>query len=313
MKKSIISIALTIVMVLLVFSTGFAKTFDVAVLLPGSVEFFSVLRRGLDQAAAEFGLNLIYADAEWDAGRQLSQVENFIVRRVDLILLCAADNMALLPAVTLANEANIPLITFTNTLGTDPMGRLPGVSSHIGRTDIEAGEIQGRIAAELLGDGPADIILIQGSPGTAPQRMREEGFMNIAENYPEWNIIERRPIVGWTKEGTLEFMEAFVRSGRNVDLIACQWWSAAIAAAMVLDEAGITGVYVIGLEYARELVPYIKNAQVHATTYYSIVEEGYKTGETAAKFLRGEPIPDFVGIEQLVVTIDNVDDFEPEM
>jgi ribose transport system substrate-binding protein len=271
------------------------------------------MRQGIDKAAKEFGLNIIYADAEWDAGKQLSQVENFIVKKVDAIMLCAADNMALLPAVKLCNDANIPLISFTNSLGTDPEGKYEGVVSYIGRSEIGAGIIQGEMAELLLGDKEASIVLIEGNPGTAPQRMREEGFLRIAAKHPNWTIVEKRPIEGWTKEGSLAFMEAFLQSGRKVDLVSCQWWSGAIAAAMALEEKGVTGVYVTGLEYAKELVPYIKEGKVTASTYFSVVEEGYKATESTAKYLKGEEIPKFVEIKHIIVTKDNVDKFIPEM
>ena len=307
MKKAVFVILLLVMAVAVVLAT------DVAVLLPGTVEFFSVQRRGLDAAAQEFGLNLIYADAEWDAGKQLSQVENFIARKVDLVLLCAADNMALRTAVTRCNEANIPIITFTNSIGTDPEGKYPGVISHIGRSEIGSGVVQAEFVEKLFGNASIDIILIEGNPGTTAQRMREEGFISIANKYPNLKIIEKRPIDGWTKEGTLAFMEAFLQSGRNVDVIACQWWSGAIAASMALKERGISDVYVLGLEYARELVPYIESGDVYATTYFSVVEEGYKAVEAAHKYLTGQEVPKFVEIKQIIVTKDNVKEFEPEM
>ena len=317
MKKYIKVIVLTLIMLSLIltsFSMSFAqKKYDVAVLLPGTVEFFSVMRRGIDKAAEEFGLDITYGDAEWDAGKQLSQVENFIVKKVDAIMLCAADNMALLPAVKLCNDANIPLISFTNSLGTDPEGKYKGVVSYIGRSEIGAGIIQGEMAELLLGDKEASIVLIEGNPGTAPQRMREEGFMKVAAKHPNWTIVEKRPIEGWTKEGSLAFMEAFLQSGRKVDLVSCQWWSGAIAAAMALEQAGATEVYVTGLEYAKELVPYIKNGKVTASTYFSVVEEGYKATETTAKYLNGEEVPAFEEIKHIIVTKDNVDKFVPEM
>ena len=317
MKKYIKVIVLTFIMLSLIltsFSMSFAqKKYDVAVLLPGTVEFFSVMRRGIDKAAEEFGLDITYGDAEWDAGKQLSQVENFIVKKVDAIMLCAADNMALLPAVKLCNDANIPLISFTNSLGTDPEGKYKGVVSYIGRSEIGAGIIQGEMAELLLGDKEASIVLIEGNPGTAPQRMREEGFMKVAAKHPNWTIVEKRPIEGWTKEGSLAFMEAFLQSGRKVDLVSCQWWSGAIAAAMALEQAGVTEVYVTGLEYAKELVPYIKNGKVTASTYFSVVEEGYKATETTAKYLNGEEVPAFEEIKHIIVTKDNVDQFVPEM
>ena len=317
MKKYIKVIVLTLIMLSLIltsFSMSFAqKKYDVAVLLPGTVEFFSVMRRGIDKAAEEFGLDITYGDAEWDAGKQLSQVENFIVKKVDAIMLCAADNMALLPAVKLCNDANIPLISFTNSLGTDPEGKYKGVVSYIGRSEIGAGIIQGEMAELLLGDKEASIVLIEGNPGTAPQRMREEGFMKVAAKHPNWTIVEKRPIEGWTKEGSLAFMEAFLQSGRKVDLVSCQWWSGAIAAAMALEQAGATEVYVTGLEYAKELVPYIKNGKVTASTYFSVVEEGYKATETTAKYLNGEEVSAFEEIKHIIVTKDNVDQFVPEM
>ena len=312
--KLFVLIVLMIGLILASFSMSFAqKKYDVAVLLPGTVEFFSVMRRGIDKAAEDLGLNITYGDAEWDAGKQLSQVENFIVKKVDAIMLCAADNMALLPAVKLCNDANIPLISFTNSLGTDPEGKYAGVVSYIGRSEIGAGIIQGEMAELLLGDKESSIVLIEGNPGTAPQRMREEGFMKIAAKHPNWTVVEKRPIEGWTKEGALAFMEAFLQSGRKVDLVSCQWWSGAIAAAKALEEAGVMGVYVTGLEYAKELVPYIKDEKVTASTYFSVVEEGYKAAETTAKYLNGDEVPAFVEIKHIIVTKDNVEEFVPEM
>jgi len=311
--KLFVLIVLMVGLILASFSISFAQKKEVAVLLPGTVEFFSVMHRGIDKAAEDYNLNITYADAEWDAGKQLSQVENFIVKKVDAIMLCAADNMALIPAVKLCNDANIPLISFTNCLGKDTEGKFPGVVSFIGRSEVGAGIIQGKMAEELLGDREASIVLIEGNPGTTAQRMREEGFLKVAAKHSNWTIVEKRPIEGWTKEGSLAFMEAFLQSGRKVDLVSCQWWSGAIAAAMALEEAGVTGVYVTGLEYAKELVPYIKDGVVTASTYFSVVEEGYKAVEVTGKYLNGEEVPQFVEIKHIIVNKDNVDKFVPEM
>jgi len=311
--KLFVLIVLMTGLILASFSISFAQKKEVAVLLPGTVEFFSVMHRGIDKAAEDYNLNITYADAEWDAGKQLSQVENFIVKKVDAIMLCAADNMALIPAVKLCNDANIPLVSFTNCLGKDTEGKYPGVVSFIGRSEVGAGIIQGKMAEELLGDREASIVLIEGNPGTTAQRMREEGFLKVAAEHSNWTIVEKRPIEGWTKEGSLAFMEAFLQSGRKVDLVSCQWWSGAIAAAMALEEAGVTGVYVTGLEYAKELVPYIKDGVVTASTYFSVVEEGYKAVEVTGKYLNGETVPAFVEIKHIIVTKDNVDKFVPEM
>lgn len=286
-----------------------------AVSLPGSVEFFMVQRKGMDKAAAEFGLDLVYADAEWDPGKQLGQVEDFVAQKVDVLLLCSADNIALLPAVKLCQAAGIPLITFTNVLGTNPDGRLDGVVSFIGINDNTLGRMMGEMAEKLLGDRPtASIVHIEGTPGTSAQRMRTDGFKEVLAKHPGWKIVYTQAITGWTKEGALSAVEAFLRTGQDVDLISCQWHSAAAAAAEALAEAGISKkVFVTGLEFSKETVPYIKKGMIDMTTDASISGIGYQVVEAAAKILKGGTIPTVIEIKPIIVDKANVETVTPEL
>ncbi len=286
-----------------------------AISLPGSVEFFMVQRRGMDQAAKDLGIDIVYADAEWDPGKQLNQVEDFVAQGVDILLLCSSDNMALLPAVDLCREAGIPLITFTNVLGSNPDGSLDGVVSFIGINDNTMGVMMGEMAEMLLGDREnASIVLIEGTPGTSSQRMRTDGFNSVLAKHPGWKIVYSQAITGWTKEGALAAVEAFLRTGQDVDLISCQWHAAASAAAEALAESGIDKkVFVTGLEYSRETVPYIKDGKIDMTTDASISDIGYKVVEAADKYLKGEKIPPVIEIMPIIVDKSNVDTVKPEL
>ena len=292
-----------------------AKTLEVAVSLPGSVEFFSVERKGMDKAAAEFGLKLTYSDAEWDAGKQLSQVENFAAKKVDLIMLCAADNQALLPAVKVCKEAKIPLITFTNVVGPNPDGTLDGVVSYIGTNEVTIGRMIGKMAEKALGANPANIVLIEGTPGTPPQRMRTQGFKEVVDTHSNWKIVYSQAIPGWTKEGALAAMEAFLQTGQRVDLVACHWYAGATAAAQALKEKGYNQnkVVITGYEFSKELVPFIKDGTVDMTANYSIQDTGYKAVQAAAKVLKGEKVPAFIEVVPEIVSRDNVDSVVPEL
>lgn len=290
-----------------------AETPEVAVLLPGSVKFFSVMQKGMDKAAADFDIKLIYADAEWDAGKQLSQLENFVTRDVDAILLCAGDNQALLPSIDICKDAGVPLLTFTNTLGSRPDGWVDGIVTFIGTNEVNMGKQLGIMGEKYVGDRPTNIVLIEGSPGTAPQRMRTQGFKMIADEKPNWKIVYSQAIPGWTKEGSLAAMEAFLQTGERVDLVVTHWNAAAAAAAMELDEASYEGeVRIVGLEFNRDLVTFIKEGKVDAATFYSVEDLGYTVIDNTAQFLNGKTIPKFVEIETIVVDINNVDDIEPE-
>ena len=285
----------------------------VAVLIPGSVEFFSVQKQGLNRAAEKFGLQIIYADAEWDAGKQLSQVENFISMKVDLILICSVDNLALVRAAPLAEKAGIPLMTFSNTIGEHPHGKYPGVIAHIGRNEEKSGEMLARMLENIFETNAINILMIQGSPGTSAQRMREKGFSRIARQHRNWKIVSNNYVNGWTKEGALNAVEDFLQTGEKADVIVTQWWEASIAASMALKEKNVHGLKIIGLEFSKGLIPYLQSGDVEISTYFSIKEEGFKAAETAGLYLRKREIPNFVEIIPTWVTGKNFNQFEPEL
>lgn len=300
----------------LTFSATFAHaaTYDIAVSFPGTVEFFSIQKKGMDKAASENDVNVIYADAEWDPGKQFSQVENFIARGVDLILLCPSDGQALAPVASLAQEAGVPLITFTNPLGADPEGKYPGVISFIGNNEVKLGEMLGQMAENLFGDNPVNIVLIEGTPGTPPQRMRSEGFNNIVKQHPNWKVVYSQGVPGWTKEGALSVMEAFLQTGRDFDLVVTQWHAAAAATVVALEESNIDkDVKVISLELSKELAPSIEQGKVSATTNYSIYDAGYSTMNSAVSYLSGETLPAFMGLNTIIVDGNNIKDVDAEL
>lgn len=292
-----------------------AKAIEIAVSFPGSVEFFSVEKKGMDKAAEQFGVKLTYADAEWDAGKQLSQVENLVSKKVDLLLLCAADNQALIPAVKLCNQAKIPLMSFTNVVGPNPDGVYEGVISYIGTNEVNNGRLLGQMAEKVLGSNPGNIVLIEGTPGTPPQRQRTEGFKAVVDTHSNWKIVYSQAIPGWTKEGSLAAMEAFLQTGQRVDLVVCQWYAAATAAAQALKEKGYNSnqVFIVSLEYAKEMEPYIRDGTVNMTTNDSIANMGFKAVETAVKYLKGEKVPAFVEMNPIIVSKENVDSIVPEL
>ncbi len=290
-----------------------AKKLEVAVCLPGSVEFFAVERKGMDQAAAKYNLTLTYSDAEWDAGKQLNQVENFVAKGVAAIMLCARDPQALLPAVKMCKDAKIPLITFTNTLGPDPKGAYDGVVTFVGINDTAYGTMMGQMAVKLLGNKAANIVLIEGEPGTSAQRQRSDGFRAELAKNPKYKLVYSQAIPGWTKEGALAAMEAFLQKGQAFDLVAAEWTDGAVAASKAIREKGLSGKFITALEYSKAVEAEIKAGTIHMTAYASIINMGFLAVETTANFLTGKKVPVFVEVVPVFVDKANVAKHVPEM
>ena len=72
--------------------------------------------RNLERMAKEKGVEIQFEDGQGDIGRQLSQVQNFIAQKVDVIILNPVDTAATPKMTKLVTEAGIPLVYFSQHL-----------------------------------------------------------------------------------------------------------------------------------------------------------------------------------------------------
>lgn len=125
-------------------TTGEKKDYKIAVLLPGPTGYFVATKEGVDAAAAEYGVTIEYADAQWDASKQLAQAEDFMVKGVDLIALCCVDSGSGEKIVKSAQESDIPVLAFTNAIGSEETGEYAGLVSYVGRTKSTQAPLQAK-------------------------------------------------------------------------------------------------------------------------------------------------------------------------
>lgn len=289
-----------------------AKQKTIAVLIPGPVGYFVAVRQGIDEAAKKYNIKVEYADANWDSSKQLSQVEDFVAKNVDMIAICSVDAEAVKPAIKIANDAKIPILAFTNAVGTDPSGKYDGLVSYVGQNEVMSGETCGKMAIELLGEKGGNYVMIEGQPGTPPQRNRSEGFTKAVS--AQANIKEVYKQTGkWSKEEAMKIVEDLIQKKTDINLIFCHDDNMAVGAGTALKEAGLKDkVFVIGLGGSKEGLQAIKDGLIDRTTYMAASEEGYKAIETCAKFLNGEKVEPVTQMVQVPVSKDNVDQFKGE-
>ncbi len=285
--------------------------YNIAVLIPGSVAYFTATRAGSDEAAAKYGCNLSYSDANWDAATQLSQIEDAISKGVDMIAVCASDAEGILPGIEAANEAGVPILTFTNAIGTDESGTVDGVVSYIGQNEVNTGKLCAKIAADLLGEKGGKVVCIEGKPGTFCQIWRTKGF---EEGIKGTNLeIVYTQTAEWDKEKAMKIAEDVLQKGDQVDLFFCQDDGMATGVGEVLKEAGLKDkIKVVGLGGSIQGLQALKDGIIDGNTFLSAKEEGYKAIETCVKYLNGEKVEPRTIVDQVEVTKDNVDQFEGE-
>ena len=284
----------------------------VAVLIPGPVGYFNAVREGIDRASREFNINVIYADAGWNAATQVSQIEDFIQRKVDMIAVCCADAKAFESTIPKIIAAKIPVIAFTNSIGTSPTGEYPGLVTYVGQNEVDTGETVGEHAKKLLGAAGGKVIMIEGVPGTSPQINRRAGFLKAIGTQPNIEVIFTGSSE-WEKEKAIRITEDLISSNRQFDLVFAQDAGSGAGAAMALTEAGLRNrVFVLAIDGSIEAMESVKSGLIDSTTWMSAKEEGYKTIEAAHKYFNGQSIPPVTQIKQILITKENANNYQGE-
>ena len=135
---------------------------------------------GIKQFASENGIELITTDAKSIADTQMQQIEDFITKGVDAIVMCPIDSGALAAAVQKANEAGIPVAAFDrNVTGAELAGLAESDNRALG---AKAADLMAE-AAKKSGVALADlkILELQGPLAASSALERSEGFVQRAE------------------------------------------------------------------------------------------------------------------------------------
>ncbi|MFO7902006.1 MAG: substrate-binding domain-containing protein [Planctomycetota bacterium] len=136
--------------------------------------FFIYLRDNILDEAEELGVEIRAMDAEDMAAKQMSIIEDFIVRDVDGVLLAPIGADSLVPAVESLNQAGIPVATVDRKVSGGQ------VFVHVGADNVEGGRVAARYLIERLG-GDGRIIELEGTPGASPAIDRKKGFHEVID------------------------------------------------------------------------------------------------------------------------------------
>ena len=156
------------------------KTIGVSLLTRGHI-FYRDLEEGLKSEADKNGYDLIITSAEWDLGKQISQVEDFVSRKVDAIIVCPVDSKGIGSGIAEANKAGIPVFT------ADIAAEEGKVVSHIASDNVQGGKLAGEYLAKLL-NGKGNVAIIN-QPAITSVLDRVAGFKEAINKYPGITIV----------------------------------------------------------------------------------------------------------------------------
>lgn len=156
------------------------KTIGVTLLTRGHM-FYRDLEEGLRTEAAAKNFELVVTAADFDLGKQISQIEDFVARKVDAIIVCPVDSKGVGPGIKKANEAGIPVFT------ADIAAHEGIVVSHIASDNVAGGRLAGEFLAKAL-NGKGTVAIIN-QPAITSVLDRVQGFREAIAKVPGITIV----------------------------------------------------------------------------------------------------------------------------
>lgn len=248
--------------------------------------FFVTLSEGAKEQAKEMDATLTVIDAQDDAAKQASDVEDLIQQGVDLILINPTDSSAVVAAVESANNAEIPVITV------DRSSEGGDVVSHIASDNKAGGELAGQFLAELVGDG-AKVVELEGIAGSSAARDRGMGFNEIVKG--KLDIVAKQTANFNRAEG-LTVMENIMQANPDIKGVFAHNDEMALGALEAIEAAG-KEVKVVGFDATDDAVKSVEAGKLAGTVAQKPDLIGKKAVEAAVLSLKGETVEASIPVE----------------
>jgi len=278
-----------------------AKTFGFTCFWLGN-PYFIILEKTIREEVEKNGDKLISFDPDKDRATQLTQIEDMISQKIDVLFLNPVDLEAIRPALVSLNKANIPVINFDSQVKDMDM-----VTAYVGSDNRNAGYICGVDMVKRLPKGGP--IAILDSPARISTRDRIDGFKEAIEGHG-FTIVFLRDAQGnvslakhYTEEMLKFYPEVTALMGSN-DVVA-------LTAYAVCQSADRTDILIYGVDGSPAAKAEIaKRGQFAGSGAQSPISIAKESVAIAYKILNNQTYEKRVPVRTFIINQDNIDEYD---
>ena len=267
--------------------------------------------------ATQAGMKVTNLSSNYDAAVQSQQIDDAIAQKFDIIVMVYVNDQAVIPALTRAKAAGIPVVLvvtplkkdyedlFTSYIGTDhsELGRQAGVNM------VKGLEAEGKTKAQIIAvTGAAQQLNVQSRMAAFKAELaKHPGYELVGVEDGKWNTALSEKITG----------ELLVRfSGRGgVDGIFAMADNQATGSINAVQSAGLKlgvadkGIVVVGSNCMKDGIVHIKSGEQYGTATQIPTEEAETAAKKIAAYFNGEKLKKYEIVPVYGITKDNVDQF----
>lgn len=264
-------------------------------------EVGAMLLDTMKECAEEAGIELLVNDANYDQDAQNQAVEQWILQKVDGVILAPCDFTGVKEALDSLKDADIPVITFN-----------PALVSEADSVVMSECKEQGIMAAELLrshlekgGTKLAGTIVYQSLPFVHPNAAtRADGFKSVFSDCPDIEIVE---LTGTSVEEHYAAFESALMA--HPDMIgAFGLYSAATVGMLNAKVASGSDVPLTSIDNDKPILQGIYEGNILGSACYSSISPAFWAMSGMISLLNGVEIPSAYFYENRTVTKENVEE-----
>ncbi|MGP1559097.1 MAG: hybrid sensor histidine kinase/response regulator transcription factor [Prevotella intermedia] len=243
-------------------------------------------------------VELLFASAKDNDKLQTEQIEKFIQRGVDLLIISPNQVHSITPVIDKAYDKGIPVILFDRKTDSQKY------TAFIGADNVKVGKTIGEFIAKTL-HGEGKVIEIKGLDNSSPAIDRHKGFVQALSKYPDIQL--KRTLFGeWTKESGYKSIKSAIADAKDCNIIWGQNDRMAEGAQRAIAEAGIRNLLYVGTDALPSKgggIEAVHNGKLLASYIYPT--RGDMVMQLAMRILKKQPFHRDNYLKGALVTKDN--------
>ena len=281
--------------------------YNIAVIPKGTTSIYWLsVKSGAEAAAKEFNCKIQWngPERETDRERQIQIIEDFIVQKVDGVVLAPNDKDALVPSVDKLASVKIPCAIVDSGVNTSNYVTFAATDNYQG------GVLAARRMGEILG-GKGNVLVLKYVPGSASTTERENGFIDtIGKEFPGIKIVDSKYGQD-TVETALQAAEDLLTRNKDVQgFYACNA-PTAVGAMQALQSQKRPEIKLVGFDAEKALIDGLKAGQIDALIVQNPYKMGYEGVKAVVMSIQGKPVEKKIDTGVAVVTKGDLD--KPEI
>ena len=266
------------------------KTIGVS-LLTMQHQFYQELRSGLEESAKGNDYRLLIVTSEFDATRQANQIDEFIVQKVNAIVVCPSDSRSVGASIAAANSANIPVFT-ADIANTSPLGK---VVAHIASDNVQGGRKAAQLLVAALGDQGKVAILSHPEVTSVSDRVR--GFKEELAGHPKMQVVAELSSEG-KRDRAFRVTEDLLQSHADLNGLFAINDDTALGALAAVEAAGKAGtLQIVGYDATPEARTKIAARGIYGDVTQNPKLIGCLTIEAIHDYFSGKTPPGIIPVE----------------